>query len=581
MQERYERIDQFLKFWRDICIENSDYYINKDDIYSRLIRLGVDYKKDYNVDLADTFDKWIEYYSNNPNIMVFNSPNWQYFCQFRSRDNKTTRAKNHIKIYIPLDSEHIEKGAEMLFDFISVNNISHVSKIGKKIRFDDIVIRVVDEYDARKILNFVNNNKYIQEGLLKPNPFAFSQDGIALACDGHISYNNVISHLINAYIVDKKGKDLNAIGFEDFYNFVIDIYNKEFTLNQDNIFRHMIMQTGYRNDYIENRNNYMEVCELILSSINTNFNLNDYFNFFNSCLVKSSQIVLSREEVNDLLLSAASTIAKAGYNAYNQIQAYVDNNDELMITSRNGLRKELISKNFRQNLIRELNGISVSKYIQKLIGYNLNNDDDFIQNNDDDFIQNNDDFNNINYNSLSIDFIDTTSKKYGYRTANIMLKEYLETGNERKITRDNNLRFNIVNSNYRNKVLDIIKKKQIGIDQYIYSIQRFFNSDILFESLKATYLKYQNEGKNGNAQLFYALSCIFNDNNYGAITSSNHAREDIQMLSKEIIMGILINNSNYHYKESYSNQEIDYLIMNYINYVEQRIIENYKKNNAL
>ena len=573
MQERYERIDQFLKFWRDICIENSDYYINKEDIYSRLVRLGIDYKKDYKVDLTDTFDKWIEYYSNNPNIIVFNSPNWEYFCQFRSRDSKATRANNHIKIYIPLDSEHIEKGAEMLFDFISVNNISHVSKIGKRIRFDDIVIRVADESDARMILDFVKNNRYMQEGLLKPNPFAFSKDGIALACDGNISYNNVISLLINNYIVDKKGKDLNAIGFEDFYNFVIDIYNKEFTLNQDNIFRHMIMQTAYRNDYIENRNNYMEVCELILSSINTNFNLNDYFNFFNSCLEKSSQIVLSREEVNDLLLSAASTIAKAGYNAYNQIQAYVDNNDELMITSRNGLRKELISKNFRQNLIRELNGISVSKYIQKLIGYNLNNDDDFIQNNDD--------FNNINYNSMSIDFIDTTSKKYGYRTANIMLKEYLETGNERKITRNNNLRFNIVNSNYRNKVLDIIKKKQIGIDQYIYSIQRFFNSDILFESLKATYLKYQNEGKNGNAQLFYALSCILNDNNYGAITSSNHAREDIQMLNKEIIMGILINNSNYHYKESYYNQEIDYLIMNYINYVEQRIIENYKKNNAL
>ena len=41
MQERYERIDQFLKFWRDICIENSDYYINKEDIYSRLVRLGI------------------------------------------------------------------------------------------------------------------------------------------------------------------------------------------------------------------------------------------------------------------------------------------------------------------------------------------------------------------------------------------------------------------------------------------------------------------------------------------------------------------------------------------------------------
>ena len=581
MQERYERIDQFLKFWRDICIENSDYYINKEDIYSRLVRLGIDYKKDYKVDLTDTFDKWIEYYSNNPNIMVFNSPNWQYFCQFRSRDNKTTRAKNHIKIYIPLDSEHIEKGAEMLFDFISVNNISHVSKIGKKIRFDDIVIRVVDEYDARKILNFVNNNKYIQEGLLKPNPFAYSQDGIALACDGYISYNNVISHLINAYIVDKKGKDLNDVGFNDFYNFVIDIYNKEFILNQDNIFRHMIMQIRYRDDYIENKRNYMEVFELILNSINASFNLNDYFMFFNQCLMgenvkeETEKIVLSKEEVNELLLRAVSIISQSGYNAYNQLQEYVDTNDILLITKREGLREELISKNFRQNLIRELNGLSISKYIQSLLGYNLNNnDDDFVQNN-------NDDFHNTNYNSLSLDFINITSKKYGYFATITMLEEYLKSGNERKITRDNNLRKNILSSNYRNKILEIIQKEQISIAQYVSGIQRFFYSDILFDSLKTTYLKYNKNGNSGNAQILFALSCILNDNNYEAITSSKHAREDIQMLNKEIIMGILINNSNYHYKESYSNQEIDYLIMNYINYVEQRIIENYKKNNAL
>ena len=162
-----------------------------------------------------------------------------------------------------------------------------------------------------------------------------------------------------------------------------------------------------------------------------------------------------------------------------------------------------------------------------------------------------------------------------------MLEEYLKSGNERKITRDNNLRKNILSSNYRNKILEIIQKEQISIAQYVSGIQRFFYSDILFDSLKTTYLKYNKNGNSGKAQILFALSCILNDNNYEAITSSKHAREDIQMLNKEIIMGILINNSNYHYKESYSNQEIDYLIMNYINYVEQRIIENYKKNNAL
>ena len=578
MQERYERIDQFLKFWRDICLENSDIYIHKDDIYSKLIRLGVDYEKDYNVDLKDMFDRWIKYYDNNPNIMVFNSPNRQYFCQFKSRDNKVFQSTNHIKIYIPLDYEHIEKGAIELFNFIAANNISHVSKIGKRIRFDDIVIRVADENDAKKILDFVKNNEYIQEGLLKPNPFAFSHDGIALACDGRISYNNVISHLINAYIIEKRGRDLNEIGFNDFYSFVIDIYNKEFNFNQDNIFRKLMMQIRYRDDYIENRQNYKEVFELILSSINRNFTLNDYFSFFNECLNntknKSNQIVLSKDEVDKLLLHAATTIAKAGYNAYKQLQAYVDSNDNSMITRNDGLREELIAKNFRENLIRELNGMSVSRYIQNLTGYNLeNNDDDFVNNNDDDF-------KNTSDNSLSIDFINITKKKYGYSAAIEMLREYLETGKEENITRSNNLRNVILSSNYRNRILNKLAQNQIDISNYISGIQRFFNDNILFESLKSTYLKYENNERNGKAQIFFALKRILNDNNYDAVTNSEFARENIKMLTREMIMEILIKNANYNYKNNYSIQEIDYLVINYINYVEH-IIEDYKKNNVL
>ena len=579
MQERYERIDQFLKFWRDICLENSDIYIHKDDIYSKLIRLGVDYEKDYNVDLKDMFDRWIKYYDNNPNIMVFNSPNWQYFCQFKSRDNKASQLENHIKIYIPIDSKHIEKGAIELFNFIAANNISHVSKIGKRIRFDDIVIRVADEFDAKKILDFVKNNEYIQEGLLKPNPFAFSHDGIALACDGRISYNNVISHLINAYIVEKRKSNLNEIGFNDFYNFVIDIYNKEFNFNQDNIFRQLIMQIRYRNDYNENRQNYKEVVELILSSINRNFTLNDYFSFFNECMNnniknKSNQIVLSKDEVDRLLLRAVTTIEKAGYNVYKQLQAYVDSNDNSMITRKDGLREELIAKNFRENLIRELNGMSVSRYIQNLTGYNLeNNDDDFVENNDDDF-------NNTNDNKMSLDFINITKSKYGYSAAIRLLKQYLETGKEENVTRSNNLRNIILSSNYRNRLLKKLAQNQINISNYISGIQKFFNDDILFESLKSTYLKYENNERNGKAQIFFALKRILNDNNYDAVTNSEFARENIKMLTREMIMEILIKNANYNYKNNYSIQEIDYLVINYINYVEH-IIEDYKKNNVL
>ena len=50
--------------------------------------------------------------------------------------------KSIYKLYIPLDKEHIFDGANQLFDFLIREKIPHVSKIGKYISMDDIVVRV-------------------------------------------------------------------------------------------------------------------------------------------------------------------------------------------------------------------------------------------------------------------------------------------------------------------------------------------------------------------------------------------------------------------------------------------------------
>ncbi len=55
---------------------------------------------------------------------------------------------NHIKLYIPLDARHIYRGVDQIFNFLSENDISHVSKVGSAIRNDDIVIRL----ENRKML---------------------------------------------------------------------------------------------------------------------------------------------------------------------------------------------------------------------------------------------------------------------------------------------------------------------------------------------------------------------------------------------------------------------------------------------
>ena len=47
---------------------------------------------------------------------------------------------NAIKLYIPMDFEHIKEGANQLFDFICDINVEHQSKIAASIRNDNKLI---------------------------------------------------------------------------------------------------------------------------------------------------------------------------------------------------------------------------------------------------------------------------------------------------------------------------------------------------------------------------------------------------------------------------------------------------------
>ena len=41
MNDRQRKIDDFLKFFRDICKQNPDYELNSNNVYSELINLGL------------------------------------------------------------------------------------------------------------------------------------------------------------------------------------------------------------------------------------------------------------------------------------------------------------------------------------------------------------------------------------------------------------------------------------------------------------------------------------------------------------------------------------------------------------
>ena len=138
----HKQSDDFLKgIAKDIKDNNYDFNHGLFNyIYHKLIFQGVNVE-DRKRNLSDEgmFARWCR--KGRPNTNTFVSPTWTYFCQFISSDNRALRADNHIKVYIPLDADHIERGVNEIFDFLDKNNISHLSKVGQKIRFDDVVVR--------------------------------------------------------------------------------------------------------------------------------------------------------------------------------------------------------------------------------------------------------------------------------------------------------------------------------------------------------------------------------------------------------------------------------------------------------
>ena len=284
---RKQEIDEILKYWAKIAKENPELNFNSQEtddlIYKYLIYKNVSHE-DKKVNLSvrpdnntqSTFEKWI---NNNyrDNTDVFVSPQHQYFCQFVSTDNAAREAREHLKVYIPLDQKHIEIGANLIFNFLADNNISHQSKIGKRIRFDDIVVRLVNPDDLKKFLEFIRTTPYIQEGLIKPNAFAFQHNGIALACDGDESYNATVTSLIDLYIsIKKQNNELDRVGYEDFYTTIANLYNSQFVDKNDNT---LAKKLNFTHSEIAAKN-YKQIISLILKAQSVSFNLESYIEHF-------------------------------------------------------------------------------------------------------------------------------------------------------------------------------------------------------------------------------------------------------------------------------------------------------------
>lgn len=122
-KNREEKITEFLNKVSKIIEIYS--YISKDfeKFHSVIYALLEDYEVpeyDKQKDVSSMFPVWINNFKESTNTSVFVDPSWAYFCQFinETPDKKIKDECDPVKIYVPLDSNHLKEGVNKIFNFV-------------------------------------------------------------------------------------------------------------------------------------------------------------------------------------------------------------------------------------------------------------------------------------------------------------------------------------------------------------------------------------------------------------------------------------------------------------------------------
>lgn len=366
-------IDVFLK---ELYGSMHDKY-DVDMVYDYLIRTNVSYA-DKGVVLSnmhteqfdpktDFFSGWIKRFIFREGINVFCYEKMKDFCQFVNGDIYSDFS---YKIYVPLDYEHIYDGVNRIFDFINMCGIIHNSKVRNTIKIDDVVIRVNNEADCKKIINFINRDKYIRDGLIKGNIFAFSDGGVNVTYDGATSFNHVVACTIADYLNEMYS---NNVSMNKVNSRTYDDYLKLRSQDSDLYSRYnknVLSKTSFTDD------DALLIFNLIRMKIH-NGSIDDYYTFMNR--VREFNInkkkLNNSETIKKIIIEFMLSYGKDGYNYAN---SFLNGNFELLDKINNdklcndfnscGINRDYIFDVIRNSNLNGKNNYDlVDRYIRSVI----------------------------------------------------------------------------------------------------------------------------------------------------------------------------------------------------------------------
>ena len=184
--------------------QNNNAVLTEDFVYDFLCSYGlksIDKENNVSKDINYLFVKWskkvFSKFHPKKNINYYLFPDKE-FCGFKSYKQEISN-KEWVKLYIAIDYNHINKAVNELINFLN-SKVDYIydMKVARKMRSDSIVIRVKNKEQVKGVLDFVNNNSIIQDGLNVPNPFMPSINKIGVGLKG-VYLNELESNLYEVH----------------------------------------------------------------------------------------------------------------------------------------------------------------------------------------------------------------------------------------------------------------------------------------------------------------------------------------------------------------------------------------------
>ena len=379
---RFNEIEKFLDFFKRIYRDNPQLEIRDDTFNNRLMIYGLTNDEIVKLSISnvnatiknDYFERWKNDFVNNSNLNVYYDKRQERFLQFSNCSG--TRAE-YYKLYLSFSEDKMYQCVKRIFQFIANNKIETFSKVADCVRSDSVILRIVKKDDAKRVIDFINNDQLISSSCKPVNPFLQQSGKVGMAYDRWMSYNCMLSFILKKYFTDKRiTSSFDSVSLNDFRGYVARIYSDIFNYRE---VMNQFMSEGYVSREIDRLvksnkmskqevlSNIKDILDLMIVNLDPSKTVGNYFqkvqNYMDPNYQKNNIVSINRimnEAYGAFVDACNATLEKYGIN-----QLY-----GALFEGLHGYFKSFTnagSNSYRINLVRNCSQEEYNKYANEKI----------------------------------------------------------------------------------------------------------------------------------------------------------------------------------------------------------------------